>query len=147
MTSSIVDRLNSVIVPTNDFTYNSDDWYGLGCSYLSCCECFLSFLKIEYTCNGTTSIDTKIAPGLRCQHCDRCYCSYAHMKPKILVKNSEEIEPITGLKSCIIYQICKAYLSTLPLKHKDDPFCYNGEHVDETPNEHENEKECVQVTR
>lgn len=124
---SIVYRLNSVIVPEDDFIYDSDDYYGLGCEYVSCCECSKAFLKIEYTCNGTTSIDTKIAPGLRCQHCGRAYCSYDHMKPKILVKNSEEIEPITGLKSCIIYQICKAYLSTLPLKHEDDPFCYNDE--------------------
>ena len=128
--SSIVDRLNSVVVPTDDFTYDSDDLYGVGWEYVSCCECSKPFLKIVYTCNGSTSIDTKIAPGLRCQHRGRAYCSYEHMKPKILVKNSEEIEPITGLKSCIIYQICKAYLSTLPLNHENDPFCYNGEHVD-----------------
>lgn len=131
-TSSIIDELNTVIVPTEDFTYDSnDDGFNIPeCEYVGCCECSRTFLKIEYTGNGTSSIDTKLAPGLYCQHCGRAYCSYAHMKPKILVKNSEEIEPITGLKSCVIYQICKAYLSTLPLKHENDPFCYNGEHID-----------------
>lgn len=132
--SSIVDKLNSEIVPTEDFEYDEKDIYDLPyiaqeIEYVTCELCSNHILKIQHTGNWTTSIDTKIGPGLRCGHCGRLYCSYTHMKPKILVENSEKIEPITGLKSCIIYQICKAYLSALPLEGGggEDPFSFKGE--------------------
>ena len=122
MSKELVEKLNSTVSRKDDFKCPClDGWT----KYERCKICGTNIIKVNYTCNGTTSIDEKVHAGLKCPHCGSFYCSYEHMSPTILVPNSDEIEPLTGLKSYIIYQICAAYLSTLPLLQKDDPLCVN----------------------
>ena len=124
MSQELVENLNSTVSRKDDFNCPClNGWT----QYERCKICSVNIIKRHFTGNGTTAIDEKIHAGLKCPHCGTFYCSYEHMCPKILVDNSDEIDKLTGLKSYIIYQICAAYLSTLPLLQIDDPLCDNDD--------------------
>lgn len=74
------------------------------------------------TCNGTTSEAVKLHDGLKCPHCNRGYCSFEHMKPKILIPNEDKINDLTGIRSCVIYKMCAHYLKHMTMYNTDDSF-------------------------
>ena len=123
---STVKELNATIQSGPDFTFASEtdpdddfwDWH-----FHKCCVCDKTWYIERATCNGTTSETVKLHDGLRCPHCGRGYCSFEHMKPKILIPNTDDINELTGIKSCVIYKICAAYLNHMTMSHVDDSFC------------------------
>ena len=129
-TISTIKRLNATIQPGPDFTFASEtdpdddfwDWY-----FHKCCVCDKIWYMERATCNGTTNESVKLHDGLRCPHCYRGYCSFEHMKPKILVPNTDVINELTGIKSCAIYKMCVSYLNHMTMSHVDDSFCSGDE--------------------
>lgn len=123
---STVRKLNATIQSGPNFTFASEtdpdddfwDWH-----FHKCCVCDKIWYMERATCNGTTSEAVKLHNGLICPHCGRGYCSFEHMKPKILIENTDEINELTGIKSCVIYKICAAYLNHMTMSHIDDSFC------------------------
>ena len=121
-----VERLNVSVEKGSCFDFKDDefneddfwDWH-----FSTCCVCDKIWYMERPTCNGTTSEAVKLHNGLRCPHCDCDYCSFKHMKPKILISNTDEINELTGIKSCVIYTICSAYLEHMTMNKIDDSFC------------------------
>ena len=75
----------------------------------------------------------KLRPCLKCPHCGKWYCSYNCMQPRNLVSCSKKIEPITGLISHKVYQLCDLYIKSLKYID-DDPFmnfCENDNEVNQ----------------
>ena len=55
----------------------------------------------------------KLSSCLKCPHCNRWYCSYKCMEPRLLIPNSRKIDPITGVKMCKIHKLCDMYIKSL----------------------------------
>ena len=127
----------------NDDTRNSFD-PSQRCNYINefqkylrqCRHCSIVIYEGKLTGDGTTAKAVKLRSCLACPHCTNLYCSFECMRPKILVHNNSSIEPLTGLKSSLIYKLCKTYLDHMNKRISDDYFftsdCeYDFERIDE----------------
>lgn len=132
--NELVETLNSVVKLDSsiDFTAELNDEYGYydewDWNFNKCCVCKKIWYMERATCNGTTSEAVKLHNGLRCPHCHRGYCSFDHMKPKILIPNEDKINDLTGIRSCVIYKMCAHYLKHMTMHNEDDSFfsCDSG---------------------
>ena len=124
--NELVETLNSTIKfdSSIDFTAeennkfdNEWDW-----NFNKCCICNTIWYMERPTLNGTTSEAVKLHDGLRCPHCNRGYCSFDHMKPKILIPNEDKINDLTGIRSCVIYKMCAHYLKHMTMSNENDSF-------------------------
>ena len=126
--NELVETLNSTIEfdSSIDFTAELNDEYGYydewDWNFNKCCVCKKIWYMERATCNGTTSEAVKLHNGLRCPHCHRGYCSFDHMKPKILIPNEDKINDLTGIRSCVIYKMCAHYLKHMTMSNEDDSF-------------------------
>lgn len=136
-----VEKLNTCIKPCPSFDFKDDDEFnedGLwDWGFNRCYVCDKIWYMERNTCNGTTSEAVKLHNGLKCPHCGCGYCSFEHMKPKILVDNNEEVNELTGVKSCVIYKMCVSYLKHMTMNSDDDSFItgdsgYSSTFVDES---------------
>lgn len=121
-----VEQLNVSVEKGSCFDFKDDasDEYGLWDWYFNkCVVCSKIWYMERATCNGATSEVVKLHNGLRCPHCGRGYCSFEHMKPQILVPNTDDINKLTSVKSCVIYKMCAAYLKHMTMSNHDDSFC------------------------
>ena len=121
--NELVEKLNSIV----DFTTieeNDDNDFDdeLDWNFNKCYVCDKIWYLDRTTCNGTTSEAVKIHDGLRCPHCNRGYCSFEHMKPKILIPNDDNINDLTGIRSSIIYRMCAHYLKHMKMDERNDSF-------------------------
>ena len=122
--SETVEKLNNSIKPCPSFDFGIDkeeddfwDWH-----FNTCTVCDKIWYMERPTCNGTTSEAVKLHNGLICPHCGSGYCSFEHMRPKILIDNDEEVNEMTGIKSCVIYKMCVSYLKHMTMNGHDDSF-------------------------
>ena len=122
---STIEKLNTTVQAGPNFVFTNEsgpgddfwDWH-----FHKCCVCDKIWYMERATCNGTTCEAVKLHDGLRCPHCYRGYCSFEHMKPQILVPNTDDINELTGIKSCVIYKMCAAYLNHMTMNGIDDSF-------------------------
>ena len=104
--------------------------------YMRVCEyCANIVYEGKLTGDGTTAKAVKLRSCIACPHCTRLYCSFECMHPKILVRNNDSIEPLTGLKSSLIYKMCKTYLDHMNKRMNEDYFFtseseYDFDHID-----------------
>lgn len=126
--NKLIETLNSTVEfdSSVDFTITEEsdddfddewDW-----NFNKCCVCDKIWYMERATCNGTTSEAVKLHDGLRCPHCGYEYCSFEHMKPKILIPNEDKINNLTGIRSCVIYNMCAHYLKHMKMNTKNDSF-------------------------
>lgn len=101
--------------------FDEDDF--LDWKFHKCCVCNKIWCIERAINNGTTSETVKFHNGLRCPHCGCSYCSFEHMESQILVPNTNDINELTGIKSCVIYKMCAAYLKHMTMDELDDSFC------------------------
>ena len=80
-----------------------------------------------HTGNWTTCEEDKHDRGIRCPHCGKWFCCFAHMDPRILVSNDHYECLNTGLTNADVYQICHAYLNTIVECYEDKYSRFYGE--------------------
>lgn len=125
--TELVEKLNSIVEfdSSIDFTTeeenddSDDEW---DWNFNSCYVCDKIWYMERATCNGTTSEAVKLHDGLRCPHCHCGYCSFEHMKPRILIPNEDKINDLTGIRSRVIYNMCAHYLKHMKMNAKTDSF-------------------------